>query len=505
MRNKFQPENFQIKICLIVMMFVCVQKGLPNIFQQPPHGRPVIKNNNSVKGRALLIGINKYKDPRLNIPGCVEDANETAAFIKSKYGFKDEEIKILINQDATAANIVKSFEDWLIKGTKPGERVFFLYSGHGSQLPDDNSDEADKLDETIIPYDTVPTTGANEIRDDKFEALITQLSGRMAVLLFDSCHSGDISRGTASGFSEYPNGGGARYVPNPKEFQSLYADSNGGYSVRGADGSRGNNSEPFVDPGHVGEMSGVVVFSAASPTQVAWPIRINGGARGALCYLFTSQGDENLSLQKLQTKITSGMAGLLQQKKIQAPQDPQFEVISSISLDDQPLFSSPENIPEIALANPQSSIKITLKTNQNKTTYRLGEKISYEIQSDTDGYLYLLVFSSGGVATCLLPNSQDRNNQIKAGKFQFPRKGYEFEAQEPIGRDIVVALVSKTKLNLGEKEDYKWEEVFQSINLNRFSEFIKGHGGKAFRTVVNEAPESVRAWQSASLIVETRN
>ena len=502
MGNKSKPENYHISgvIWLIVMMFLFVQ----NVVPKPSQGRTVIKNNHAIKGRVLLIGINRYKDSRLNIPGCVEDANETANFIKKKYGFKDEEIKILTNQDATSSNIVKSFEDWLIKGTEPGERVFFLYSGHGSQLPDDNGDEADKLDETIIPYDTVPTTGANEIRDDKFEELITQLSGRMAVLLFDSCHSGDISRGTVSGFSEYPNGGGARFLPNPKEFQSLYGSLNGGYSVRGADGSRGDKSEPFVDPDQVGVMSGVVVISAASPRQVAWPIRINGGTRGALSYLFTSQGDENISLQKLREKLTSGMVNLYQQKKIQAPQDPQFEVISSISLDDQPLFLGPENIPEIALANPQSSIKIKLKTIQNKTAYWLGEKISYEIQSNTDGYLYLLVFSSGGIATCLLPNSHDRNNQIQSGKFKFPRKGYEFIAQEPIGRDIVVALVSKTKLNLGEKEDYKWEEVFQSINLNRFSEFIKGHGGKAIRTVVNEAPDRVRAWQSASLIVETQ-
>ena len=148
-----------------------------------------------IRGKALLVGINHYRDA--DVPGtlgCVEDAQQTAEFIKSKYGFPASSIKLLLNEQATAANIQKTFREWLIEGTRPGERVFFLYSGHDSQLPDDNGDEADGLDETIAPFDVELKTGANQIRDDRFEEFTMQLSGRLVVMIFDSCHSGTISR-----------------------------------------------------------------------------------------------------------------------------------------------------------------------------------------------------------------------------------------------------------------------------------------------------------------------
>jgi hypothetical protein len=82
--------------------------------------------------------------------------------------------------------------------------VIFFYAGHGFQAPDDNGDEEDNEDEVITPYDVafkavggkVVLTDENTfIRDDKFNDFIARLSGRRAVLMFDSCHSGTISRG----------------------------------------------------------------------------------------------------------------------------------------------------------------------------------------------------------------------------------------------------------------------------------------------------------------------
>ena len=43
--------------------------------------------------------------------------------------------------------------EWLIKGAKPGDSLFFHYSGHGSQVKDKDGDEIDGLDETILPVD----------------------------------------------------------------------------------------------------------------------------------------------------------------------------------------------------------------------------------------------------------------------------------------------------------------------------------------------------------------
>ena len=53
----------------------------------------------------------------------------------------------------TRANILKSI-DWLVKGAKPGDALFFHFSGHGTQQPDTDSTEADGMDErALVPSD----------------------------------------------------------------------------------------------------------------------------------------------------------------------------------------------------------------------------------------------------------------------------------------------------------------------------------------------------------------
>ena len=77
------------------------------------------------------------------------------------------------------------------------------YSGHGSQVPDLEGDEPDGLDETIVPHDSGradPETGigpANrDITDDEIYERLRKLSAKTdaITLIFDSCHSGTISR-----------------------------------------------------------------------------------------------------------------------------------------------------------------------------------------------------------------------------------------------------------------------------------------------------------------------
>ena len=53
-----------------------------------------------------------------------------------------------------------------------GEVIVVHFSGHGQQIADDNHDEADRLDETVVPYDapsrwTTGYTGERHIRDDE--------------------------------------------------------------------------------------------------------------------------------------------------------------------------------------------------------------------------------------------------------------------------------------------------------------------------------------------------
>ncbi|HKQ79233.1 MAG TPA: caspase family protein [Blastocatellia bacterium] len=445
--------------------------------------------------RALLIGIDTYKhraDGVSDTPGCVEDAMTISQLLKIKYNFRQESIRVLQNSEATSDRIKQVFQSWLIDGTKPGDRIFFLYSGHGSQVKDKNNDEQDGYDDTLFAYDGNPENGEKEILDDEIEVFIRQLSGRRAVLVFDSCHSGTISRGATIG---------GRFFPPPEEFKQLR-----GPASRGGD-------DKFIKGGVIGRgagvrkvdgvdvsLSGIILITAAREDQEAFPIDVNGKQQGALTYVLSEiLKSGQMSVKDLRNEISSRIKKLQQDRKLRGSQEPGIETQQSELLENYPLFGGWEQAAAAALVNPVSTIKVGVNTLQGKKSYKIGETISYQVTSSSPGYLYLIVFSQNNVATCLFPNSQDKDNKIESGALSIPRsKTYEFPIQEPIGRDLVVALVSTTPLNLEVKDVYNWDEIFERLKLKALQSALVGSKGQGVRIV-----EEHGYWQAGKIEVET--
>lgn len=169
--------------------------------------------------RALLVGVSDYcRDAsevlcssqgrywwNLNSGNDVDAIAEVLT--SAQFGFKKEEIKTLKTQEETThESIVRNFKTFLVEQTKPGDIVYFHFSGHGSQVEDDRSernpkpgDELDGKDETLVPSDYAGLhDGRNDIRDDEIEQLLAGLAGRHVALTVDSCHSGTITRGGRS-------------------------------------------------------------------------------------------------------------------------------------------------------------------------------------------------------------------------------------------------------------------------------------------------------------------
>jgi hypothetical protein len=154
--------------------------------------------------RALFIGINTYfpegavaselRTPPPNLEGCVNDAKAVREVMQTRYGIENKYISTLYNQEASRAAIIKAIEK-LTEESKKGDVVFIYYAGHGSQVNNSLSIENDKKDETIVPADAYK--GEFDIRDKELAALINKLvdKGVIVTSIFDSCHSGSISRG----------------------------------------------------------------------------------------------------------------------------------------------------------------------------------------------------------------------------------------------------------------------------------------------------------------------
>lgn len=163
--------------------------------------------------RALLVGVTAYDNLPENrqLHGPSNDAELMRGMLRDQ-GFAERDIITLADdlpgaESPTRRAIDRAFSR-LAAGTKPGDFVFVHFSGHGSQQParskgsDAELAEPDGLDETILPrdvgrWDGTTRTVGGALTDDEIMASLSGIRERGAFVwaVFDSCHSGDITRG----------------------------------------------------------------------------------------------------------------------------------------------------------------------------------------------------------------------------------------------------------------------------------------------------------------------
>lgn len=144
--------------------------------------------------RSLLIGIN-YIGQQGELAGCHNDVSMMTNFITTHgYDTDPEHCLILMDDgshtDPTHKNIMNGLR-WLVSGASAGDSLFMHYSGHGGSVRDTNGDEADNMDETIVPMDY---TSAGQITDDVIlkELVMVLPEGVTLTVVMDCCHSGSI-------------------------------------------------------------------------------------------------------------------------------------------------------------------------------------------------------------------------------------------------------------------------------------------------------------------------
>ncbi|KAE8733508.1 Metacaspase-4 [Hibiscus syriacus] len=141
--------------------------------------------------KAVLIGIN-YPGTKAELKGCINDVKRMYKCLLERYGFSNEDIKVLIDTDdsyarPTGKNIRRALNS-LVRSANPGDYLFVHYSGHGTRLPAETGDDDDTgYDECIVPCDM------NLITDDDFRDLVDKVpAGCRLTIVSDSCHSGGL-------------------------------------------------------------------------------------------------------------------------------------------------------------------------------------------------------------------------------------------------------------------------------------------------------------------------
>jgi len=149
---------------------------------------------------AVMVGINYAGHDQGELSGCVNDVLAMRNYLY-KLGFKDENIRVLVDAQhedfgetpkvPTKDNLLDAV-DWLASVVKADDTAFFHYSGHGTQVKDRDGDEADGMDEALVPVNY--NEGCGMITDDTlFERLVVPMpKGSRFVSVMDCCHSGSI-------------------------------------------------------------------------------------------------------------------------------------------------------------------------------------------------------------------------------------------------------------------------------------------------------------------------
>jgi hypothetical protein len=148
---------------------------------------------NAATSHALLVAINDYAVPAIpDLRGAVNDVELVARVLETRLGFDRGGITFLKDSQATRMAILDAIDE-LVGKSGPDDRVYFHFSGHGSQAPDRAGDEEDALDETIVAHDS-RKPGIPDITDDELNSRFARLRTRNVLLVFDSCHSGTVTR-----------------------------------------------------------------------------------------------------------------------------------------------------------------------------------------------------------------------------------------------------------------------------------------------------------------------
>ena len=139
----------------------------------------------TMRKTGLCVGINNYPGTSSDLSGCINDCNDWADILQSKYGFSN--ITKLIDSQATRASIKQALTK-LVEGAVSGDIIVFTYSGHGSFVVDTSGDEPDGKDETLYTYD-------GNILDDELREILNKVKeGVKTIIILDSCHSGTATR-----------------------------------------------------------------------------------------------------------------------------------------------------------------------------------------------------------------------------------------------------------------------------------------------------------------------
>lgn len=135
----------------------------------------------------MAIGINKYKNPQLDLNYAYEDAEAFLKLVKTKGKklFNKTQVYSLFNEDATKENMLAMLDE-IAANARPQDVFFFYYAGHGSMVEGDFY---------FIPTENIRLYDFDLLTNEAVNAATLQkkfanISALKQLVVLDACQSG---------------------------------------------------------------------------------------------------------------------------------------------------------------------------------------------------------------------------------------------------------------------------------------------------------------------------
>lgn len=141
----------------------------------------------------IVIGVNKYQSwPQLF--NAVSDVKSVDEVLTSKYLFEPENVTLLVDEEATRANIYDALRSHIEKIT-PQDNLLIYYSGHGY---------FDKLlnEGYWVPVDGQRNDPSSYIPNAQILKIIENINSQHTFLVADACFSGSLFASASRGYAD---------------------------------------------------------------------------------------------------------------------------------------------------------------------------------------------------------------------------------------------------------------------------------------------------------------
>ena len=399
--------NKTLSVC-ILSMFLTPYPLLANeasSWESKGISLPSFSKNTQEKKQALIVGVSDYAQENADLNGIDKDVEKMRQLF-TKWGF---DVTVLF--DAESMNILEYLTKYS-KTLNANDSFAFYYTGHGSHKVDNNNDESDGQDETLVLSDgNVNTHLIDDILYKKFNDIKAK-----KLVFFDSCHSGTVFRSLGN---KSPTQ--TKAIKPEEVTESFRLSSSKGLSV--GDNMKGSD---------------FVTFSSSRDTEESLATPTGSLFTNAISEIFSDNSLQNKSLNSINDILVKKVLAYAKQTD-GIPHHPSINYSNS-SIGNQSLqrFIQSKAVPSSVANNVVapavssnmvqgtfedmiSSNKLkTMSLNYNKTTYQTGEPVEFTVDTQGDrGYLTVFYIDKSDV-TVLYPNPFVQNIELQ-GRYSFPR------------------------------------------------------------------------------------